>query len=217
MADVDWTKPLLLVPGLGHDRTPRCTDSGLTCHSRWLTAKLERWNHDIADPSLPQLEVMGNGKAVSIYVGVLSGRTPSSASMSDLFDAYKLADFLIDEPAENTVMNAIIDLCSKRGNMDGIDVDFVLEYMPESLLRKFCVDFCINRGTKEELPEGLTEALLKEVSLCLLATLRKPSNKGRTVANIFGCTKKPARLRYCDYHCHREVRWKRTELCDSDI
>lgn len=46
-----------------------------------------------------QLEVMGNGKAVSISVDILSGRTPSSAGMSDLFDAYKLADYLIDEPA----------------------------------------------------------------------------------------------------------------------
>ncbi|RMY55366.1 hypothetical protein D0865_04218 [Hortaea werneckii] len=126
--DVDWTKPLLLVPGQGHDRTPRCTDRGLTCHSRWLTAKLERWNHDLADPNLPQLEVMGNGKAVSIYVGVLSGRTPSSASMSDLFDAYKLADYLLDETAENAIMNAIVDLCSTRGKMDRIDVDYVLEY-----------------------------------------------------------------------------------------
>ncbi|RMY03928.1 hypothetical protein D0868_07216 [Hortaea werneckii] len=114
---------------LGHDRTPRCTDRGLTLHSRWLTAKLERWNHDLADPNLPRLEVMGNGKAVSIYVGVLSGRTPSSASMSGLFDAYKLADYLLDESAENATMNAVVDLCSTRGNMDTIDVDYVLEYM----------------------------------------------------------------------------------------
>lgn len=71
---------------------------------------------------------MGNGKAVSIYVGVLSGRTPSSASMSDLFDAYKLADYLLDETAENAIMNAIVDLCSTRGKMDRIDVDYVLEY-----------------------------------------------------------------------------------------
>ncbi|KAI7358292.1 hypothetical protein KC354_g9738 [Hortaea werneckii] len=132
--DVDWTKPLLLVPGQGHDRTPRCTDRGLTCHSRWLTAKLERWNHDLADPNLPQLEVMGNGKAVSIYVGVLSGRTPSSASMSDLFDAYKLADYLLDETAENAIMNAIVDLCSTRGKMDRIDVDYVLEYRSRLIL-----------------------------------------------------------------------------------
>ncbi|KAI6910467.1 hypothetical protein KC318_g3226 [Hortaea werneckii] len=129
LKDVDWTKPLLLVPGLGHDRTPRCTDRGLTCNSRWLAAKLERWSGGLADPNLPQLDVMGNGNAVSIYVGVLSGRTPSSASMSDLFDAYKLADHLLDEPAKIVIMNAIIDLCSTRGNMDAIDVDYVPEYM----------------------------------------------------------------------------------------
>ncbi|KAI7277873.1 hypothetical protein KC345_g6338 [Hortaea werneckii] len=113
----------------------------------WLTAKLERWNGDIADPNLPRIELVANGKAVSIYVSVLSGRTSSSANMSDLYDAYRLANFLLDEPAENVIMNAIIDLCSTRGNMNGIDVDYVLKYMPESLLRKFCVDFCINLGT----------------------------------------------------------------------
>lgn len=49
--------------------------------------------------------------------------------MSELYDAYRLVDFLIDEPAENVIMNAIIDLCSTRGNMNGIDVKFVLEHM----------------------------------------------------------------------------------------
>ncbi|KAI6791234.1 hypothetical protein KC361_g7454 [Hortaea werneckii] len=77
--------------------------------------------------------------------------------MADLYNAYRLADFLIDEPAENVRMNAIVDLCSKRGSMAGIDVDFVLEYMPDSLLRKFCVDFCINLRTKREPPEDLLE------------------------------------------------------------
>ncbi|KAI7267299.1 hypothetical protein KC343_g920 [Hortaea werneckii] len=179
MADVDWTRPVLLVPGLGDDRAPRCVDRALTCHSRWITTKLERWNADIADQNMPQLELDANGKAVSTYVSVLSGRTPSSANMSELYNAYRLADFLIDEPAENVIMNAIIDLCSTRGNMNGIDVDFVLEYMPDSLLRKSCVDFCINRGTRQEPPEGVTEALLKEVALSLLATLRKPSREGQ--------------------------------------
>ena len=91
---------MLLVPVLGHHRTPRCTDRGLTCNSRWLTAKLERWNGHLADPNLRQLEVMENGNAISIYVSVLSGRTPSSASMSGLSDTYKLADYLLDEPAK---------------------------------------------------------------------------------------------------------------------
>ncbi|KAI7332713.1 hypothetical protein KC315_g4527 [Hortaea werneckii] len=178
--DVDWTRPLSLTPGLGDDRTPRCVDRSLTCDSRWLAAKLERWDGDTADPSLPQLElVVANGTAVSLYVSVLTGRTPSSANMAYLYNAYRLADFRIDEPAENVIMNAIVDLCSKPGSMAGIDVDYVLEYMPDSLLRKSCVDFCINRGKKREPPEHLFETLLEKVPLCLFATLRSFSTRSR--------------------------------------
>ncbi|KAI7505131.1 hypothetical protein KC367_g743 [Hortaea werneckii] len=133
-----------------------------------------------ADPSLPQLElVVANGTAVSLYVSVLTGRAPSSANMADLYNAYRLADFRIDEPAENVVMNAIVGLCSKPGSMAGIDVDYVLEYMPDSLLRKSCVDFCINRGKKREPSEHLFEALLEEVPPCLFATLRSFSTRSR--------------------------------------
>lgn len=75
---------------------------------------------------------MGDGKSVSIYVAVHRGKTPS-AKLLELFDAYKLADFLINEHAENAIMKSVNMLGSDRGSNDGSDVDCVIEYVPTSL------------------------------------------------------------------------------------
>ncbi|KAI6910456.1 hypothetical protein KC318_g3230 [Hortaea werneckii] len=72
---------------------------------------------------------MGDDKSASVYVAVHHGKTPS-ARLPELFDAYKLDDYLVDEHAENIIMNSIIMLGSDRGSIDEIDVNYVMTYMP---------------------------------------------------------------------------------------
>ncbi|KAI7211025.1 hypothetical protein KC333_g7905 [Hortaea werneckii] len=112
---------------LGPDKSPRVIDRELVTTSKWITAKLDRWSGNDASTT-PQLEVMGDGKSVSVYVAVHHGKTPS-ARLPEFFDAYKLADYLVDEHAENIIMNSIIMLGSDRRSIDGIDVDYVMKCM----------------------------------------------------------------------------------------
>ncbi|KAI7553778.1 hypothetical protein KC331_g993 [Hortaea werneckii] len=123
----EYTAPLSLIPGLGADKSPRVIDRELVTTSKWITAKLDRWSGNDASTT-PQLEVMGDGKSVSVYVAVHHGNPPN-ARLPELFDAYKLADYLLDEHAENIIMNSIIVLGSDRRSIDGINVDYVMEYM----------------------------------------------------------------------------------------
>ncbi|KAI7102549.1 hypothetical protein KC340_g3607 [Hortaea werneckii] len=185
LLNVEYTAPLSLIPGLGVDKAHRVIDRDLVASSKWITAKLARWSGDDVSTT-PQLEVMGDGKSVSIYVAVHHGKTPS-AKLSELFDACKLADFLINEHAENAIMKSVNMLGSDRGSIDGNDVDYVIEYMPTSLSGILCE---VLHGLRDEKratgrPSGSSAGGGVSLSFCHFA---KPSNKGLIVSSIFSCT-----------------------------
>ncbi|KAI7427846.1 hypothetical protein KC336_g5760 [Hortaea werneckii] len=162
MASSDYTTPVKLIPTRGIDTRARFVERQLLATSQVLTAKFERWtDKDKAEGEFLEAKVEGDGPTLTVYISIRNGVMPQGLAVSQLFKAYMLADFLIDDVTKDQLMNEIMDKCVQKKKLHGINLETVMVTLSSTdTLSKFCVDFAVRQGAKEgKMPDDLPETL----------------------------------------------------------